>query len=169
MNPGTKPEIGALNSETYLAMRNLSLIIEQCAATSDETESLQRWHPLATATLPYLNIDRATALIDYIANPACWSGASQNTRAWLDLYRAVAKRDAGAMATIGSALLRDNTKTTPSMREYVLTATMLGLVESGRSNEAVEAWTKFGEELQLFRPISRATILVREYAHNGAT
>jgi hypothetical protein len=161
----------------YFRVRNLSLLRTQCAMGDDEAESLLDWYKTARVTLPFLDPERASALAAYIAEPACWAGASAATRSWLDLFRAIAARDVNGMARFGTSVLLDDELLLQddevplqddelleelNVREYVLTAAMLGLIKTGQRNQAQALWMNYGEKQ--FRHASQSTYaqLVRE-------
>jgi hypothetical protein len=150
----------------YLTARNLSLLRAQCALGDDETESLLGWYKTARSTLPFLVPERASALAAYIAEPACWAGASANTRNWLDLFLAIAARDVNGMARLGTSVLQDDERLEDlNVREYVLTAAMLGLIKTGQPNQAQALWMNYGEKQFSDAVLSGYAQLVRELAN----
>ncbi len=162
----------------YLTARNLSHLRAQCAMGDNETETLLGWYKTARVTLPFLVPERASALAAYMAEPACWAGASAATRDWLDLFRAIAARDVNGMTRFGTAVLLHEEQLHEEQldekqleelnrREYVLTAAMLGLIKSGQPKQAQALWMNYGEE-QFSQVIqSKYALLVREFAKIG--
>jgi len=161
----------------YLAARNLSLLRAQCALGDNETESLLGWYKTARSTLPFLVPERASALAAHMAEPSCWAGASANTRNWLDLFLAIAARDVSGMARFGTSVLQDDELLLHddepleelNVREYVLTAAMLGLIKTGHTNQALALWMTYGEEQFTDIILSRYAQLVRELSKKGFT
>lgn len=135
------------DTNIYLIARNLSSLRAQCALADNESRSLQYSYRVAAATLPFMVPERASQLMTFIAEPDCWAGASANARDWLALLQAIAARDAVGMGRFGTAVLRDDKLLDdPQMREYVLAAAMLGLIETGQPIEAYELWTNYGKD-----------------------
>ncbi|MCZ7565118.1 MAG: hypothetical protein M5U08_16165 [Burkholderiales bacterium] len=61
-------------------------------------------------------------------------------RRWLDLFAAVAERDAPGMARLAGELLADARAQTPAVRHYLLTAALAGLIAERRYDAALQAW-----------------------------
>ena len=170
--PGEASKDGdGLSKLQYLTARNLSLLRAQCSMGDNETESLQNWYQAATSILPFLVAERASALAAYMAEPACWAGASENTRNWLDLFQAVAARDVDGMARFGTAILQQNGDLLEdlNLREYVLTAAMLGLIKTGHPTQAQALWKTHGEKAFSGYINSTHALLVREFAKKEPT
>jgi predicted membrane-bound spermidine synthase len=163
-----------LNALMYLTVRNLSMLRAQCVLGDDEENTLALWYQAARVTLPFLNADRASALATHMAEPACWAGASASTHNWLKLFQAVAARDFNGMARFGTLALQNDELEADDMlrdreqREYVVTAAMLGLIETGQSVRAHGLWMKYGEPHFSDSEPSEYAVLVREFARNGA-
>jgi len=166
MMPGEASiDADALSPLMFLTARNLSLLRAQCALGDDETESLLRWYQAAKGILPFLVPERASALAAYMAEPGCWAGASTNTRNWLDLFQAIAARDSAGMASFGMAVLQDDELLEdPNLREYVLTAAMLGVIKTGQPQQAQALWIKHGEQQFDRFNHSKYAVLVRAFA-----
>jgi spermidine synthase len=182
--PGAEPvpdEAGLRGEVMILTAHNLALLRARCTMGQDEAEFLLAWHKIARASLPFLTAERATKLAAYMAEPACWEGMSADARNWLDLTQSVAARDAGGMARYGRAvlqedrlLLKNDRERLPDdelleslkIREYVLTATMLGLVETRQPQQAYALWMEHGEQQFRNASPSKYAQLVREFARS---
>jgi hypothetical protein len=66
--------------------------------------------------------------------------ATADVRPWLDLYRAVAARDATNMAKAGETLLRTDGAMDPGRRQYALVAAMLGRLVNDQPAQVVQLW-----------------------------
>ncbi|MBT8441269.1 MAG: hypothetical protein KJO76_02695, partial [Gammaproteobacteria bacterium] len=90
--------------------------------------------------------------------------------AWTDLYLAVARRDAADMANTANVLLaEDQPLGDPEQRAYVLTAGMLGLLNTGRPHAALALWQSFGEVQLAVAGVPEYTRLVLQLADREAT
>ena len=152
----------------YLTVRNLSLVRAQCAFGDDEENSLALWYQAAKAALPFLDKERASALAAHMATPECWAGMSAYSRNWLNLLQAIADRDVAGMSRYGAAVLQDEDLLDGlAMREYVITAAMLGLIMSGQPVQAEALWISYGENQFSRFTNSTYTVLVHEIAKKG--
>jgi len=77
---------------------------------------------------------------------ACLSGLPSEDLRWIDLLRAVGRRDARGMSSAGSALLASGRLTGVPLR-YAVAATLLGLVSEGERSAARDVWRRHGRSL----------------------
>ena len=95
-------------------------------------------HTLAPQTLPYLDPEAGAAFLDAIAPQSCRDRVSPGMRAWLELYSAIAARDARRMADVAEALLD---QPNPKQRAYLaLTAAMLGRLVNREPERVVQLY-----------------------------
>ncbi|MGI9343489.1 MAG: fused MFS/spermidine synthase [Gammaproteobacteria bacterium] len=152
----------------YFAMQNAKLTSQQCIA-SRQTEWQSAWFRIAMGTLPYLDPDRAARLVEWIVGPDCATSMTPADRNLIDLYAGIARRDATAMATNASALLdAELTLTDPEFHAYVLTAGMLGMLQSDRAGAAMDMWRSYGEAYFSRGGEPGYTRLVRQLANRDA-
>ena len=99
----------------------------------------------------------------------CAGSLSAADAAWTELYLAVSRRDAAAMATTGAAVLTEIPQLAdPEQRAYVVTAAMLGLLRDGRPSEALQFWRSHGEVQFARSGIPEYTRLVLQRADRAA-
>lgn len=89
---------------------------------------------------PFLPAAEAGALWARIAGTACVAGLHDFQRRWIALFRAVAARDAVAMADLAAALIHATPELHTEAREYLLMAAMAGAIASGRRALALKLW-----------------------------
>lgn len=111
-----------------------------------------RWHEtvfdLALNVLPYLDPDQGLGLIDRLHADDCQTPRGSYAEAWAGLYRAVARRDAEGMSTIGRALLEAHSQSLDDPQHaYLVAAAMLGDISAERPADAHVTWLSHGEEL----------------------
>jgi hypothetical protein len=97
-------------------------------------------HGLALASLPFLDARSASEALAAAAPQRCLDQATADVRPWLDLYRAVAARDATNMAKAGETLLRADGAMDPGRRQYALVAAMLGRLVNDQPAQVVQLW-----------------------------
>ena len=122
----------------------LSDAAEYCESDFD----LNRWfafvQDLMVATLPYMSSADGARLIDAVDRSECEGQQFPLIVSWFDLYRAVAGRDEGAMASEAKDLIGIMPADAPGAhRSYLLDALMLGEIAEGRLAAAREDWEKY--------------------------
>ncbi|HZF31623.1 MAG TPA: spermidine synthase [Gammaproteobacteria bacterium] len=110
-----------------------------CEARDSEELRLQTLHAVAVRSLAFLDIRDGAAVLDAALPAACVEHGSERLRTWIDLYRAVANRDAGGMAARGVRAVADE-RSDDDRRLYALTAAMLGSLNGGRPDRALALW-----------------------------
>jgi spermidine synthase len=95
---------------------------------------------VAKALNPYLAPDDAAPVWSGVLASACSSALSARQRRWVELFRAVALRDARAMGELAAEILSAEKNPGLEARTYVMTAGLAGDVASGRKKEALELW-----------------------------
>jgi len=99
-------------------------------------------HSLALATLPFLDAGKAAALLDAAVPGKCADLAAADLTPWLDLYRAVAARDAVHIAGAAEALLQSGETMDPARHRYALVAAMLGRLVARQPDQVIRLWEK---------------------------
>ena len=103
------------------------------------------WDPVLLAaieTIPALPPDRATALWKGFLNGPCRSRFNAAQIEWLELFAAVAARDARATQPAADAVLRRRAALTTGQHEYALLSGIVARTALGRHDEA---WALFAE------------------------
>jgi spermidine synthase len=100
---------------------------------------------VAETVNPYLAPDDAAAVWTRIEASACHAALGAAQKRWIELFHAVAMRDAPRMANLAAALMEEEPTLGGEAREYALLAGLAGYVASGRRPEALAFWRRFGE------------------------
>ena len=103
---------------------------------------------VAQATIPYLTPNDLNAVWPAFMVSRCYASLTGLQRRWLALFRAVAARDAPAMAAIGEELLGTQRELSTEAREYLVLASLAGAVASGQGARAVALWSAQKGELR---------------------
>jgi predicted membrane-bound spermidine synthase len=117
---------------------------------------------VARAVNPYLAPDDALAVWRETARAPCFGALQEFQRRWLQLFRAVAVRDASRMAALASQLLETTPELGAEAREYLVLAAMAGSVASGDKPAALALWN--AQKAQLRSPAAPAFRLLRCHA-----
>jgi predicted membrane-bound spermidine synthase len=104
-------------------------------------------HDIMVNTLPFMSIDKGVLLVDTIAASSCAVHDPGQMSAWIELYRAVARRDGSGMSAAASFLLSEEANTPEVFYEYLIDAAMLGYIVAGDGQAALEIWNRTGKEL----------------------
>jgi len=62
---------------------------------------------------------------------------------WLDVYRAVARRDASMMSSAARRALADEAEISTELQSYLVSAAMLGDVAADRPEDALAVWGRY--------------------------
>jgi hypothetical protein len=103
---------------------------------------------VARSVNPYLAPDDAGAVWRTIASKWCFQHLQDFQRRWLELFLAVALRDARRMAEHAGQLLATQRDLGREPREYLLLAGMSGHIASGNPGAALSLWTAHEKELR---------------------
>jgi hypothetical protein len=128
----------------------------QCESGLTFTQALPLLLGVAEAVNPFVPPETANALWAKVADSPCGRKLAPQERRWLDLFSAVARRDAPAMASVGSEVLAGLPKEPPgAVSEYALLAAVLGNVCQGDSaraqaliQEGLGKWVRRGSRVQ---------------------
>ncbi|HLF11124.1 MAG TPA: hypothetical protein VJA26_07900, partial [Gammaproteobacteria bacterium] len=118
----------------------LWLLRRSCEMAQLPDQWFTELHALALSSLPFLDARTAVAFLDAAVPARCLDRASPRLRSWLDLYRAVAGRDALRMGQAAESLLEANEAMDPAMRQYVLAAAMLGGLADRHPEQVIQLW-----------------------------
>ncbi len=98
---------------------------------------------LARTMTPLLPAADATAMWERIAAPPCALRLSESQTAWLDLLRAVAKRDAARMAALSEKLLEPRFRHSNAQQRYLIITGMTGYLVADDKEKAAAIWRRF--------------------------
>ena len=138
--------------------------MQSCDSDQYSTRFRFAVHDVMTVTLPFLDADQGVSLVDAVARVDCVAREEMRTSLWLDLYRAVARRDAKAMSAAARRLLADDAGTPLILQDYVVTAAMLGDIAAGRPEDARAAWNRYSEKTFADREIPGHVELISRIA-----
>ena len=95
---------------------------------------------IGTSLAPFLRPEELAPLWPKIEAMPCVSVLAAGQRQWLELVRAVGRRDAIAMANTTASLFAQNEDSTSLRRRFLLGAGMLGNIAAGRPEVAASLW-----------------------------
>jgi spermidine synthase len=101
---------------------------------------------VARAINPLLDPADADAIWSRFERAPCYERHAPSDQAWVQLFRAVGRRDAAAMAQQADALLAANQPLSSRGRHYLLTASLAGNILSGALDRAQSAWDRHSTE-----------------------
>jgi spermidine synthase len=103
---------------------------------------------VAQAVNPYLSPNDLNAVWPAFMVSRCYATLNGLQRRWLAFFRAVAARDAPAMAALGEELLATQREISNEAREYLVAAALAGHVATGERARAVALWDAQKKELR---------------------
>ena len=98
-------------------------------------------------TLPFLSAAQASKIVDVAASTVCDDEDHFAGSDWLNLYQAVAERNPSGMLNAGRAVLALQEEYPNVLREYALSASLLGAIAMGNSDDAARLWLEWGDVL----------------------
>jgi spermidine synthase len=144
----TLEELGARDIDLEITL--MTDLLRDSMQTCAGDENPQRWlmalHYVMKSTLPYLDAEHGLAIIDAVGSPDCMAQKEQETQLWLDLYRAVARRNATMMSAGARRLLVDRPEMPEILQSYLVSVAMLGDIAADKPGEALTAWNHYAQE-----------------------
>ena len=166
-------ELGASGRHVRFDLKHLTNMVrnEMRACVFDSDTELFRLsvHDIMTATLPLLDEAEGLALVDAVASTTCAAQKEKRTQRLLDLYRAVASRDADTMSAMALRVLADDAEIPQPLHGYTVTAGMLGDLAAGRPQDAREIWGRHAEKAFGSRQLPVHVELISNMALDSAT
>jgi predicted membrane-bound spermidine synthase len=117
--------------------------LQQCEPYNRATKFRYALHDLMVRTLPFLSRAQASEFVGVATSSACEAEDHFAAADWIDLYRAVAERNASGMLHSGRAVLALPEEYPTVLREYALASALLGAIAVGSSNDAAELWLRW--------------------------
>jgi len=121
---------------------------------------------------PFLAPEHARAVWARALRAPCFAALQGYQREWLQLFDAVAARDAARMAALAALLLETQVDASREAREYLLAAGLAGRLALGEREAALELWQRHGARakalgapaFRLLRCHARAADCAQEFA-----
>jgi hypothetical protein len=117
------------------------------ASDCREPERIDLWFhsllQLARTMTPLLPAADATAMWNRIASPPCALPLNESQTAWLELFRAVSRRDAPRMAALAETLLEARFSHSGAQQRYLIIVGMTGHLVAGDKAQAAAIWKRF--------------------------
>jgi len=128
----------------------LTDLVGSSLETCDSDESMQRWlfavHEVMVIAIPNIDGPRGTSLVDTVANAECATQREPIVISWMQLYGAVARRDAGMLLESATRLLADDSVTEPFLLDYLVGGALLGEIAQDRPGGAKSIWELWGQQ-----------------------
>jgi len=121
--------------------RLLGLWTTQCSADFDFAQVFSAMLRVAMVANPQLPAAEDSRIWNRLLQSRCMAGLDAGKRRWVQLFDAVGRRDASAMASVGSAILSTSKARSEGM-EYALFAAATGLVCKGEDDTANKLLTE---------------------------
>jgi hypothetical protein len=134
---GRKSTVRVSTDETRLLPAQLAAAwVESCPTGIAFDQALASLVSVASLVTPNLAREQAVEMWTHVARSPCVKRGGELARAWVELFTAVAGRDADAMSSRGMALLAQSRGTRSAATEYAFLAAMSGHLCQARVAEA---------------------------------
>jgi predicted membrane-bound spermidine synthase len=157
-----RPEAEAVPTQLQKDLELVQLRLLECREPRELDVWLHSALRVARAVNPYLMPDDAGAVWRAIAGKPCFSKLAQFQQRWIELFAAVAARDAARMARYARELLDTTPELGTDAREYLVLAALSGSVAAGDKPGALELWR--AQKIKLRAPAAPAFRLLRCHA-----
>jgi predicted membrane-bound spermidine synthase len=137
---GRRPPPEAVPTQLQKDLELVKLRLLECHEPRELDVWLHGAIRVARALNPYLAADDAGAVWREIARAPCFAELHEFQQRWIELFRAVAARDAQRMAAHASRLLESTPELGVEAREYLVLAALSGHVAAGARPAALELW-----------------------------
>jgi predicted membrane-bound spermidine synthase len=141
------PQPEAVPTPLQKDLELIKLRLLECRSPREHDVWLHSALRVAAALNPYLAPDDAAVVWTEIAAGRCFASLQEFQRRWIDLFRAVALRDAARMGELGASLLATQTELRSEAREYLLMAAMAGSIAARKKPRALELWSEHAPQL----------------------
>jgi len=142
------PAPESISSSLQKDLELVRLRLLECRQPREHDVWLHAAVRVAQAINPYLAPDDALPVWSGIMTTPCFRTLSDYQRDWIALLRAVAARDAEAMALLGARQLGVHPGMNDEAKEYVLMAAMAGHLARREPAAASALWEKHGPSLR---------------------
>jgi predicted membrane-bound spermidine synthase len=142
-------ELAGQGADVWPHLKYLTELLGDAGQSCNFEQDPQRFrlsvYDIMAATLAVLDSDQGVSLVDAVANGGCSAQKEDKTLMWMDLYRAVARRDAANMSSAAMRVLENDDSMPPRVRGYAMAAGMLGDIAAGQPEGALATWNRHSE------------------------
>ncbi len=141
-----------ITSQLQKDLELVKLRLIGCRDARDEDVWLHSLWRLAELFNPMLPPEQAGVIWQKILRAPCYAGLEKYQRDWIELFRAIALRDAFGMAERAGRMLASPADINPESREYLWMAGLTGYLAAGDKAGAKRLWDFYAERLPASTP-----------------
>jgi len=138
---GAGPASRALPDDLRASVAEAGTWLAACRAGVRAPIPLDAFVHVAVSTFPLVSAADLEPVWTGVDGAACRAAMAPSTAAWVELLRAVGRRDAAGMAEAGAIVLASGRVEGVPLR-YAVASTMLGLVAGGNRDAARQVWER---------------------------
>jgi spermidine synthase len=154
------------SSQLQKDLEVVKLRLVECRSAREEDVWLHSLWRLAEILNPMLPPEQAGVVWQKIMGTPCYKDLAKYQQQWIELFRAVAMRDAVRMAEISGQMLASPAEISAESREYLWMAGLTGYLAAGDKTGAKRLWDFYSEKLVKSTP-KAAFRLLRCHAEPG--
>ncbi len=140
------------SSQLQKDLEVVKLRLLECRSAREEDVWLHSLWRLAEILNPMLPPEQAGVVWQKIMRTPCYAALARYQQQWIELFRAVALRDAVRMAEISGRMLANSTEINIESREYLWMAGLTGYLAAGDKAGAKRLWDFYSEKLAKSAP-----------------
>jgi predicted membrane-bound spermidine synthase len=141
---------GRFNMDPYSAgyLRTINMAREHCADPAELADWRSAVEGISDETTAFLSAAELDGIWRLITGSPCYAALSADSRDWIDLLAAVARRSVADIVRLGDALLARDAASSDDERAYLTTVTAAAWVRQGNLERARSVldrqWSRFG-------------------------
>jgi spermidine synthase len=138
------PQSGDIPFETRQQAAQLRQIFFDCRSGIDQNDRFIALFNTAVKMTAHLTPGELAAVWKKLESGGCARSLSPTERNWIELFKAIGKRDAPAMVRTASMVLETGQPMPPAMTKYGVASGMLGFLMQGDRAGSLRLWSTYG-------------------------
>ncbi len=114
-----------------------------CSSAQDRREQRINLINTAVEMIPYLRPGEMDAVWKRLEAGPCAGSLSKSERDWIELFKAIGKRDPGKMMADAKVILESEPQMTPNEIKFVVASGMMGCLARGDRGESLRLWSAY--------------------------
>lgn len=137
------PRYGDIPPGIQEQARLLKQTFYDCRSTLDQTAQRINLINSSVEMIPYLRPHEMNAVWNRLEMGPCTRSLASTERNWIELFKAIGKRDAGGIVNAAKTLLDSEQHMPPDAIRFVIASGMLGSLMQGDREEAYRLWSSY--------------------------
>ena len=156
----------AITAQMQKDIEMVKLRLLDCREAREQDVWLQALVAIAQEMNPFLPPEEAERVWQRLVAAPCHAGLATSQQQWIELLRAIGRRDAARMGELGAQMLAAQAEINADSRELLWMAALTGRLAAGEREAALKLWEDYAERMprSVPKPVFR---LLRCHAEAG--